>query len=286
MPYPSVIPAGSQPPPMDDTELALQAQNTDGQGASGQPANALPAEGSAGSPSDSKLLGKFNSPEELARAYQELEGAHGRQSSEIGDLRKTNNVLLTQLEQGQKKGDKDGGQSAASAPPDYDAQLAAITAQVEDGELAMGEAILLSSRITAEKVLAQAEENFANREKNSKIKSVQEQFMKDHPDYVQMRDAGILDQAMEQNPLHDRFSAYFALKAQEAAANAEQAAADAYNRGKTEVQKLAEGTKVAEKVLAGPGSTVRQGNAPTGPLSNNDIRASMQATLDKVRGGG
>jgi len=275
-----VMPSGSMPPPPEEEPGKGVSQEP--QAPAQAPAQAPESQGEA-----AKLLGKFDSPEALAKAYQELESAHGRQSSEIGDLRKTKDVLLTQLEQNQKMPGQQSGKREAppkEAPPDYDAQITDIASKVDQGELDIAEALKLTSNITTAKALSMANEQFTKANQAQQAKMVQDQFLKDHPDFMQLQQDGTLQSIMQSNPLHDQFSAYWAYQADQQSQAKDLAAQEAYEKGKSEVQKLAEGTKVAEKVLSSPGSTMRQSN-PQGPLTPKQVRASMHQVVSKLSGG-
>src|SRR5574343_962874 len=115
-----VMPAGSMPP--KDEEPQGQAATA----ASTQSAEQKTAQ-------EHLLLGKFKSPDDLAKAYSELEKRFGQQSGEVGELRKQQQILFGQLE---GKGGQQGQasqQAQTPAQPDYDAQLSDIQQKVDEG---------------------------------------------------------------------------------------------------------------------------------------------------------
>jgi hypothetical protein len=225
------------------------------------------------------LLGKFKSPDELAKAYSELEQRFGKQSGEVGELRRQQQILFGQLEGG--KGQQ-GGQAKATAPaqPDFDAQLADIQAKVDEGEISIAEALKLSSEVSANKAAILATQQMQQYQQQQQAQQVQTQWLEQNPDYTQFVGSPEHAAIMKANPLHDDFSAYYAWKA-------EQAAAQAYEKGKAEVQSLAQGAEAGRKVLAGQGATIRQNNPAQVPAWKYDpesTKAKMMATLDKIRG--
>lgn len=261
-----VMPAGSMPP--KDEEPQGQAATT----ASTQSAEQQAAQ-------EQLLLGKFKSPDDLAKAYSELEKRFGQQSGEVGELRKQQQILFGQLE---GKGGQKGSQESPATPaqPDYDAQLSDLQQKVDEGELSIAEALKLSSEISANKAATLAAQQMQKLQQQQQAQQVQTQWLEQNPDYTEF--VGSPDHAaiMKSNPLHDDFSAYHAWKAQ-------MAATEAYEKGKAEVQNLAQGAEAGRKVLAGQGATIRQNNPAQVPAWKYDpesTKARMMATLDKIRG--
>jgi len=264
-----VMPAGSMPP--------RDPEETQGQSQLAAPEAPQSAEQQAAQ--EQLLLGKFKSPDDLAKAYAELEKRFGQQSGEVGELRKQQQILFGQLGE---KGGQQGGQASSAPPaqPDYDAQLMDIQQKVDDGELSIAEALKLSSDISANKAATLAAQQMQKIQQQQQAQQVQTQWLEQNPDYTEF--VGSPDHAsiMKSNPLHDDFSAYHAWKAQ-------RAATEAYEKGKAEVQSLAQGAEAGRKVLAGQGATIRQNNPAQVPAWKYDpesTKARMMATLDKIRG--
>lgn len=235
-----------------------------------------------------KILGKFSSPEDLAKSYQELEGHVGRQSSEVGDLRKTNQVLLSQLELLQQGHPSATGWATAqqqAVEPSFDEQLGKIQEQVNSGDIDVAEALRQTASVTKQSSLSAAKEEFARMERERSARSIQDQFLKDNPDFLAAQQSGTLTQIRQQNPLHDDFSAYWAHKAQQEAVSKAEVEKSAYERGKSDVSKLAQGAEAARKVLANPGTDTRNANPPNQPMSDAQIKASMAAALSRAKGG-
>lgn len=266
-----IMPSGSLPP-SDPEETQGQSQLA----APEAPQSAAEQQAAQ----EQLLLGKFKSPDDLAKAYAELEKRFGQQSGEVGELRKQQQILFGQLE---GKGGQQGQasqQAQTPAQPDYDAQLMDIQQKVDDGELSIAEALKLSSDISANKAATLAAQQMQKLQQQQQAQQVQTQWLEQNPDYTEF--VGSPDHAsiMKSNPLHDDFSAYHAWKAQ-------RAATEAYEKGKAEVQNLAQGAEAGRKVLAGQGATIRQNNPAQTPAWKYDpesTKAKMMATLDKIRG--
>lgn len=275
-----IMPSGAMPPKEDE-----QQQAEAGQGAA---AEAGTGDQSGGEKAPELILGKFKTPDEVAKAYQELESAHGRQSSEVGDLRKQNDLLLQAVAGG--KGTQQQqvpNQQQQSVEPDYDAQMAAIQKQLDEGDISVTEALKAAAEISAQKGAQLASTKIMTAQKQEKIQAVQKDFLDQNPDYAQFVNSPDLQAYMAKNPLHDQFSAYFAWKADQNAAAVETAKKTGFEEGKSAVEKLAQGSEAARNVISGQGAAVRNAN-PTPPPpawkhNPEDVRKSMYAKLDQVR---
>lgn len=228
------------------------------------------------------ILGKFKSTEDLASSYQQLEQAHGRQSTEIGDLRKQTELLQKALEATQKASSVKEVE-ATGAPTDWESQIREIQNKVDQGEMSPGEGVVLAARLTREQAKAEAQQEFQQFDRQKTIQQAQSTFLDQNPDFEQARGSGALRQIMKQNPLHDEFSAYFLWKGQQdlaaAQAGKEAAVSEAYNKGRSEIAKLADGAQVADKTLSKPGASMRPGTQPTKLKNEKDLRASMMNAL-------
>jgi len=243
------IPAGSQPPQEEITET--KADNTSD--------NAKESE---------KLLGKFNSPEEMAASYKELEGTLGRQGSELSNLRKQVEAMnedraVVETETGQQM-------------PDFAEMTALIETKVEEGELSVSEGMAQMAEITQQQTAAQMEEKFAAYDEKRSAEGQYEKFINDNPDFLEMEESGALEEVMRQNPMHDKFSAFYAVKAK-----AESDAA--YERGKEEALKIAKGADGTRSVLSKPGSSSRDIPKPQKGMNDSERVSGMMAALAAAR---
>jgi len=238
------------------------------------PATDKPAEGGD---SDAKIFGKFKTPEELGKAYTDLENRFGTQGKELGSLRKSNALLADELTKHKSAAEK----ATAKKEPetDYEAKLNDIYTQLEGGEISVLEAIKQSNALTAEMTMAQSM-TMANKRTQELLsdkdaEAAEKQFLKDNPDYEELVASGKLQPFIDANPLLvDETIAYFQYKAEER-----------FEAGKAEAERIAKGTENADKVLKTPGSQIQR--TPTRqqkPLTDAELEAKQSQTIDKMRG--
>ena len=215
---------------------------------------------------------EYESPEALATAYQNLEGKLGEQGNELGTERAAKNAALQEIE-----GLKADAEAKVGEPPpegDYEAQLSEIYKQLNDGDLSVEDAMQRSNTLTAEmaakKAVDEATQSFETTLQDRDAKEIQDQFLKDHPDFAELRDGGKLEPIKQESSMHDDFSAYFALKA-----------TTAKEEGKEEAAKLAAGDEGTKAVLTKPGESIQQENIPKTPLSDMEAQDSMLKAIEK-----
>lgn len=245
-----VIPAGSQPLQVETTET--KADNTTD--------NATKPE---------KLLGKFNSPEEMATSYKELEDTLGRQGSELGSLRKQMEAMnedraIVEAETGEQM-------------PDFAEMKSVIETKVEEGEITVSEGMSQMAEITQQQTAAQMEEKFVAYDEKRSAEGQYEKFINENPEFLEMEESGALNDVMRQNPMHDKFSAFYAVKAK-----AESDAA--YERGKEEALKIAKGADRTRSVLSKPGSNSRDITKPQKGMNDSEKVSGMMSALAAARG--
>lgn len=209
---------------------------------------------------------EYASPEALAEAYANLESKLGEQGNELGTERAAKNAALeeldglraTQAEKAEKSPEGDN----------YETQLAGIYKQLNDGDLSVEEALQQSNALTAEmaatKAIQEATQSFENTLQDRDAKAIQDDFLKAHPDFAELRDTGKLAAIKQQSPMHDDFSAYFAFKE-----------AVAFEKGKEEAAKLAAGDEGTKTVLTKAGESIQKENIPKTPLSDAETEDSM-----------
>ncbi len=252
----NVIPAGAKPPESQDKV---------------EPTNAK----------QEPILGKFNSVDELADSYTALEKKFGEQGSQVGELKGQTKLLMEQnqslMESFNKKGEQ-VKQEPAEPPIDFEGELKTIAKQYEDGDLSFEQAMLASNAITARQtegrvkaeateMLKQAKSTFQEELENRDSQNVVSDFHKDNPDFKQFKDSGEIQKVMELDPMADELSAFWRLKADKA-----------YEAGKLEAARLAEGSEQTGKVLSDPGTSMQTNTKPK-PTGEKDRKASMMAAI-------
>jgi len=237
------LPAGAPVPPEEGTETKVET------------------------PTTVKVGDKeYESPEALAEAYASLERKLGEQGNELGTERAAKNAALEELDGLRAAQATSAEESPAGS--DYEAQLADIHKQLADGDLSVEDAMRQSNTLTAEmaaeKAVQQATEVFENTLLDRDAKGIQDDFEKAHPDYTELRDSGKLAPIKAESPMHDDFSAYFALKA-----------TTAKEEGKAEAANLAAGDEGTKTVLTKAGESIQKENIPKTPLSDTEVEDSM-----------
>jgi hypothetical protein len=258
------------------------------------PAGSLPPEqgkaaeqkGKENEGTDSLILGKFKSADDLINAYQNLEQDHGRLGSELGQARKQNEPLMDLVSKSSQGGNAAAATKPAQPEEDYQKLLNETTNAVEQGEMSVGEGLKKVSEITAKMVGKQTMEEMARLKSQTDAEAYAVQFKKDHPDFQQALESGSLEAIKKTNPMHDNVSAYFEWKANQAQTDVEQRIKEAYEKGKADLSNLAAGAQATTKVLGRAGSEARVTNAPAGPLNESDKISGMMGILRAARGAG
>lgn len=249
-----VIPAGSPVPEKSGEADVSAAQDT--------PA---PVE-------DPKLQDKPN--DEMTSLKEQLANAEkliGRQGKELGELRNEYKALS---ESAQKAAD-------ASNDPGYDTRLAEIQSQVDNGDIDFGQALSLTAQLSAEMGAAQAANEFKGQMQRTKEQEVQAKFLQDNPDFTELDQSGALDEIMAGNPMHDKFSAYFELKAKQTETKMAEAIEAARKEGEQQGAKEREAAGKAEGVLGKKGSGVRDKTQRT---SYKNAAERKQAMIEALIG--
>jgi len=235
-------------------------------------------------PKEEKLYaGKFKSPEDMEKSYSELESKLGEQGSRLGESEKQNSVLSSQLEKSQKEPAKEEPKT------DFDAMLADVASQMEEGDLSISEGLTKSAQISAQMGAAQAVDGVRQDQERRVVEGSKAQFAEQNPDFFEMQQSGALEEIKSSLPgFHDDVSAFFAHKEQLTKATFEEqmeaTRVKAFDEGKAEMAKLADGDKNTQKVLQG-GKQANEIGRKTGPLNKSELRDSGLAALQKARGG-
>ena len=142
----------------------------------------------------------------------------------------------------------------------YESKLSEVYRGLENGDIGIEEAMQRSNALTAEaatsKASEQAKENIQTILQERDSKAVQDKFLKDHPDFVQLKDSGAFESIkQEAGGMHDDFSAYFAYKVE-------------HPMGVEEVKS--------------PGAEDEQTGKPQAPLSEGETEASMLKAMEKA----
>lgn len=104
---------------------------------------------------------------------------------------------------------------------DHQSELSKVYKDLDEGEIGIEEAMKKSNTLTAElaaqKGAKEATERMGEIFQEREAKEIQDKFLKDHPDFTELRDSGKLEPIKEElGGMHDDFSAYFAYRAEHA----------------------------------------------------------------------
>ncbi len=254
-----VMPAGSRPPQEEDATK-------------NQPPEQTP-EGAEQDKQEQKQEQDQDQPkhadaEALAKANKALEQKLGEQGRELGELRQ----LVQQLQVPAQEEVEEG--------PDYQAELTEVISGINEGELDIGEGMSKLATLLEQKNATETEARISQALQQREAEAQTTQFLQDEPEFRNLVSSGVLDAIKAERPgLHDNVSAYYAYKAQ-------QAEKEAYERGKAEAAKLAQGAEQTKQVLQKPGQTARQTNPRQGPLKGQELTNNLLGALQRARGDG
>ncbi len=208
----------------------------------------------------------------LQKQVENLEKLIGRQSSELGELRQ----FKTQSEEAKAAAEREPA-------PDYEAQLADIESQLNNGDIDVAQAMRMTAKVSSEMATADATQAFENKQQQAESQKTIDRFMSDNPDFAQLRDDGVLAGLRKANPLHDDFSAYFQYKAEEATKAADDRIQAARTEGEQKGAAMAEQAKKAANVLGKNGAEVRNKNVKTSFDSPAERKQAMRDALIAAR---
>lgn len=219
------------------------------------------------------ILGKFNSPDELATAYQELEKKMGEQGNELGTQKQMNSMLMEQMQARQAQ-DQTPATEDEKDDFDYEAQKAELRAKVDEGDLSIEEYTDAVSALSAEYATRNALSQYEQMTAKQQQEQAQDQFLTDHPDFLELQSSGQLEAVKQTLPgMHDDFSAYFALQAEQARAAAQ---------AKEETDDIAAGDERTGKVLNKPGAKAKDIGKPKKGMSSAELKAHTLAKLEAM----
>ncbi|MBI9090148.1 MAG: hypothetical protein JEZ12_13110 [Desulfobacterium sp.] len=253
----------------------MSAENDGTERPNVMPAGSMPPEKAAPAPDPEPepLLGKFAGTDELAAGYTELEKKLGEQGNENGNLKQMNQMLLEQLQ-------SKSGQEAATEPEadafDYESEIATLSKAVEDGEMSVADALVKSNDLATQRATRDAMTKYEEVTQKRTVEQTQQQFLDDNPDFLELRQTGALEQVKKSLPgLHDDFSAYYALKANEA---------NEALTAQKETDRIAGGDERTKKVLNAPGSPATKIGKGPERLSSGALKQQTMAKLAALDG--
>ena len=227
-------------------------------------------EGETGKPED----GGEAAPDKIEKMLQDSQAFIGKQSTEIGELRKELEALKASQQQGQQQGQQ---QQAEPTPQE---NLRGLVQKFNAQEASLEDVILGAFEAGSKAAESVVEQKFVEREQAANQQRIFGDYASRNPDFAEQLQSGALAQAVQSNPLFNEVSAYentkrVAAEQQVAALQQELAAVKAERE-----QAISNGRTQTQKVITNPGSNAR---VDTGPMSPNDLRAAMVASVKEVR---
>jgi len=238
---------------------------------------------------DKVYAGKYKSPEELEKSYVELQKKLGEQGNKVSALESQNKQLFDHVTRVQQAAQAQAAKQPEGSPTQdaLNATMAELSKVdfMEDNAPAqvaqlMQKSIALTAQLASENAKRDAEQSTQQLLSKKDEESMTNQFLEKHPDFKELQEQGAFQALKSKNPMHDDFSAYYALKAQQAAEQATVFQAE-LEKAK-EIANLAGGDAATSKVITKPGAT------PSGERPKPKSRAERrQSALDAVlRAGG
>ena len=241
------------------------------------PAGAMPPEPRPESevvePEAEPILGKFKTTEDLATAYTELEKKIGEQGNELGSVKQMNTMLMDQAQAREAQGQTPATE-AEKDDFDFETQLSELSQAVENGDISYDQGLVQAANLAAENATRNAVSKYEEMSAQDRLQTSQQQFLDDNPDFTELQRTGQLEAVKNTLPgMHDDFSAYYALKANQAAQAAQEAAT---------TKQIAQGDENTDKVLQKPGAKAKNIGKPTKRLSTAELREKTLADLDAL----
>lgn len=243
-----------------------------------------------GQPSDnSDVASKFGDDlDAWKNGYNNVQSLVGKQGQTIG----AQNQKISELEsvialitKGLQSASTDQQQVPSQqkqADLDYDARISDIAQNVEKGDIGLAEGFVQVAALTHEKATKEAMGQYNSLMEKQAQQSIENKFIEDNPGFEEARRNGALDAVKKTLPgLHDDFSAYFALQAQQKEAE--------FQRYKQE-QAIKAGAENAGKLGGGAAADiptpekVDNQKAPTPSVNFRSMAQGMFGALTKLRG--
>lgn len=255
----------SFPPPAEalNTEGG-EAETQKGDGSQGESAESAPGEKGEEKPEAKTETGE-NVPFHKHPRFQALIAKNKELESTLNELKRQ--------QQQSGGGSQAGGKE--SGPPDADQVMAEIARQLEEGEISVSEALAKQKQALETGMTAKFQQMLDAKSREVDARQLEQSFLKENPDFVELRDSGELQSLIEANPLHDNISAYYAYKAEKAAREASEKAVK-----ETEERLRKEYTSKRNAASLGPGaSRAATGNTVSPALADTKKFGGRTAVL-------
>lgn len=206
----------------------------------------------------------------LEKQFNDAKSMIGKQSSEVGSLRK-------QLQEMQQAREEPAG-------PSMEDQIDVISDQIENGDIGLKEGNRAIAKLSAQMAEQNALAKFGQQKETERVSSMQQKFLQDNPDFEELVNNGALAPYLDADPMADEYVAFKQFKADEKIKGLQEEYEAKIAAAKEEGAKLAQGADAAGKVLGKTGSAARVASSTPKPFKNQqDAHNAMLATLQGMR---
>lgn len=226
--------------------------------------------------------GKGSEDEPGASKGEGKDTSTGDQDSFMSGLSKQLEALNQSIQGMGQSGTPDGQGAEQAQARDFDAELAALQQQAEDGDISYQELLMQSQAIQEAKTQQQVQEAIGQYDQQKQVAEVRERFLAENPDFNDFIQSDQNTAMQQSNPVLDNVSAYFANKAQ---AQGQQLAALqqelAALKAERESSIAGAAGQQTSKVGAESGTDIKE--AAKSKNKNLSAREGMMAALNAVR---
>lgn len=278
--------------PEDATPPSAETLNTEGEADTKDSAT----EGKEGQGDQAKQAEADPSDEKEAKGPDgkdpEIEPFHNH--PRFQQLIQKNKTLETQLQEMRQQMEsltnKDSVSPDGAKPVEdtFSQKMAEIQEKLEEGEMSVSEAMAQQQKLSEERSQAMFQQILKDQAREAEVKKIQENFLKENADFLEIQDKGELQTLMEANPLHDELSAYYAYKASQVDDQVKQAVDKAVKETEDRLRKEFQSKRHAASL--GGGASHVPNNDGKNPALNDTKKFGGKTTvladmLKKMRAG-
>ena len=222
-----------------------------------------------------KYQGK--SAKELLSILMEGEKFQGKQSSDIGELRKMVEKLSAEVSKG-------GAKDAEPVDP-YTAKTTQLEADLDQGKITPAEYAKSLAALNEVRTSQIVQSELQKAQAATQEQAATNQYLEMNPDFMSLQESGALDKIKAQFPVHDNVSAYEFAKRLEVQAENESLKTQLMALKKEQADAIAAGKEGTKKVLQQPGTGTKVSTPQRSrrSLSENDAVDSMLASMQRTR---
>ena len=227
-----------------------------------------------------KYVGK--SQEELLKIIKDHENFNGKQSREVGELRRLVAELQSKIDGSSKPASKADSQPVN----EFAKQREALRTKLDSSEITFEKYSTELAAIAAHEATYNTITRVEAEKAQAAERASQDKFLAENPDFTEMFESGVLDKVVKSNPVMNPVAAYYAIKAAQASEQYDNLVAK-YNEIVAKVEKqVKSGGKVQDKVMAdgNPLPKDRDKRPTSEAFDHTSVSQSMVAAMRRARG--